>query len=137
MSEQQSDAERTRQTDLRQLLFHANNVFHTRVNLLLVAESIFFAAMASLWGKEDLSIRLIVCVLGITMTIMLWYANATLKKRTDYLTVELKKVDRVYEEYMKQRPLKPVSVTHLLTHILPSVLLVAWILVIYELVLAP
>ena len=137
MSEQQSSSERIRQTDLRQLLFHVNNVFHTWVNLLLVAQSIFFAAIASLWGKGDLFIEIIVCLLGITMTVMLWYANATLKRRTDYLTKALKKVDPVYKGYMDVRPLKPVSVTFLLTHVLPSVLLVAWILVIYQLVLSP
>jgi hypothetical protein len=31
----------------RDFLFHVNNVLHTRINLLLVVESIFFAALAA------------------------------------------------------------------------------------------
>jgi hypothetical protein len=143
-SKNKTHTNRIRQADIRQLLFHVNSAFHTRVNLLLVAESIFFAAIASLWGEGSMAIKLIVCGLGVTMTMVLWFANATLKVRTDHLTKELMKVDGVYLEYMEALEKKlekenfPVkrlpTVTGLLTHFLPLVMLVAWVLVIYELV---
>jgi hypothetical protein len=44
-------AENERET-LQKLLFHVNNVFHTRVNFFLVAESIFLAAVATLWKES-------------------------------------------------------------------------------------
>jgi len=116
--------------DIRQLLFHVNNVFHTRINLLLVAESIFFAAIASLWKDGDRSIKLIICGLGITMTLILWFANATLHKRSNFLTRKLKEVDSTYKQYIDEVPMKPISVTALLTHFLPIISLVAWTLVI-------
>jgi hypothetical protein len=132
-----------RKEDIRALLFHVNNVLHTRVNLLLVAEAIFFAAIAQLWGKQGLSIKLLVCALGGTVTLMLWYSNATLLIRSNYLTEELKKVDAVYSEYMdavsnwlrkKGFPRENLPyVTPLLVHGLPLVMLVAWILIVGQL----
>jgi hypothetical protein len=116
--------------NIRQLLFHVNNVFHTRVNLLLVAESIFFAAIASLWKDGDRSIKLIFCGLGITMTLILWFSNATLHKRSNFLTRKLKEVDSIYKQYIDEVSMKPISVTALLTHFLPMISLVAWVLVI-------
>src|SRR5207248_10886535 len=88
--------------DIRPLLFHVNNVFHMRVNLLLVAESIFFAAIASLWKDGDRSIKLIICGLGITMTLILWFSNATLHKRSNFLTRKLKEVDSIYKQYIDE-----------------------------------
>jgi hypothetical protein len=127
----QTPADRRKQGDIRELLFNVTTVFNARVNLLLVAESIFFAAIANLWGNEDMAIKLIVCGLGVAMTIMFWLANASLKRRSDRLTVALKKVDAVYNAYMVvHRPF----VTQMLAHVLPLVMLVAWILVIYLIV---
>ncbi len=116
--------------DIRQLLFHVNNVFHTRVNLLLVAESIFFAAIAALWKDGDKSLKMIVCGLGVVMTLMLWFSNATLYKRSNYLSGELKKVDALYKEYLEVVSLKYITVTGMLTHALSFILLLAWVLVI-------
>jgi hypothetical protein len=116
--------------DIRQLLFHVNNVFHTRVNLLLVAESIFFAAIASLWQSGDTSIKLIICGLGVTMTLILWFSNSTLHRRSNFLTTKLKQVDSIYRGYLDVVPLRPISVTAMLTHFLPVASLAAWALVI-------
>ena len=116
--------------DIRQLLFHVNNVFHTRVNLLLVAESIFFAAFAALWKDGDKSLKLIVCGLGVIMTAILWFSNATLYRRSNFLTSKLKEIDLIYQGYLEVVSVKYISVTGLLTHALPMVSLLAWGLVI-------
>ena len=130
ITKEDDDVSKEQAEDIRQLLFHVNNVFHTRVNLLLVAESIFFAAIASLWQSGDTSIKLIICGLGATMTLILWFSNATLHRRLNFLTTELKRVDSIYKKYMDVVPLKPISVTAMLTHLLPGVSLAAWALVI-------
>ena len=124
-----SIASRNRISDLRELLFHVNNVFHTRVNLLLVAESIFFAAIAALWKDGDRSVKLVMCGLGIVLTVMLWIANGALYKRSNHLTGELMKVDPVYLGYMNAVSVRKIPVTLMLAHALPAVSLIAWVLV--------
>jgi len=115
---------------VRELLFHVNNVFHDRVNLLLVAQSIFFAAIATLWQDQGRLIKLVICGLGIVMTLVLWYANFTLYKRSNLLTVLLQTIDPVYKAYLDAVSLKYVTVTGLLAHFLPLVCLSAWTIVV-------
>jgi hypothetical protein len=112
----------------RELLFHVNNVFHDRVNLLLLAQSIFFAAIATLWQDQGRLIKLVICGLGIVMTLVLWYANFTLYKRSNVLTVRLQ-VDPVYKAYLDAVSLKYVTVTGLFAHVLPFACLSAWTIV--------
>ena len=114
---------------VRELLFHVNNVFHDRVNLLLVAQSIFFAAIATLWQDQGRLIKLVICGLGIVMTMVLWYANATLYKRSNLLSSKYA-ADPVYKDYLEAVSLKYVTVTGLLAHFLPLVCLSAWIIVV-------
>jgi hypothetical protein len=114
---------------VRELLFHVNNVFHDRVNLLLLAQSIFFAAIATLWQDQGRLIKLVICGLGIAMTTVLWYANATLYKRSNVLTLKLGH-DRVYQDYLAAVSLKYVTVTGLLAHFLPFACLSAWTIVV-------
>jgi hypothetical protein len=123
----QGNAARDNIADVRELLFHVNNVFHTRVDLLLVAESIFFASIAALWNEPETLIKLTVSGLGTVMTLVLWYANATLKLRSDALARKLRPIDPVYDEYLRAAPL---GATSLLTHVLPSVSFAAWVVVI-------
>jgi len=112
----------------RELLFHVNNVFHDRVNLLLLAQSIFFAAIATLWQDQGRLIKLVICGLGIVMTLVLWYANFTLYKRSNVLTVRLQ-VDPVYKAYLDAVSLKYVTVTGLFAHVFPFACLSAWTIV--------
>ena len=116
-------------TSTRELLFHVNNVFHDRVNLLLVAQSIFFAAIATLWQDQGRLIKLVICGLGIVMTLVLWYANATLYKRSNLLSSKYA-ADPVYKDYLEAVSLKYVTVTGLLAHFLPFVCLSAWTIVV-------
>ena len=125
-----STARRNSISDLRELLFHVNNVFHTRVNLLLVAESIFFAAIAALWKDGGTSVKLVMCGLGVVLTVMLWIANGALYKRSNHLTGELMKVDPIYLGYMNAVSVRKIPVTLMLAHALPAVSLIAWALVI-------
>ena len=124
------DSNKEQIADIRQLLFHVNNVFHTRVNLLLVAESIFFAAIAGLWKDGDKLLKLIICGLGIVMTLMLWFSNAALYKRSNFLTNRLSEIDSTYRDYLSVVSLRYISVTGMLTHALPLASLLAWGLVI-------
>ena len=116
---------------IRELLFHVNNVVHTRANLLLLAESIFFAAIATLWKDENQSLKLLICVLGGVLTALLWYANGTLYVRSNFLTKKLKTKDPIYEEYIKAVPRFFTQSTLLLTHALPAVSLAAWVILFF------
>jgi hypothetical protein len=127
------ESERQQVVSVRELLFHVNNVFHARVNLLLVAESIFFAAIATLWREQDSLIKFVVCGLGMVMTLVLWFANATLYKRSNVLTEKLKNIDSIYKVYLDAVSQKYVTVTGLLAHLLPFVFSLAWVVVILRL----
>jgi hypothetical protein len=95
----------------------------------LLAQSIFFAAIATLWQDQGRLIKLVICGLGIVMTLVLWYANFTLYKRSNLLTELLQTIDPVYKAYLDAVSLKYVTVTGLLAHFLPLVCLSAWTIV--------
>lgn len=110
----------------RALLFHVNNVFHTRVNLLLIVESIFFAALAQTWALNDGAppLRLLICVLGLLFTILLWLTLGSLKVRSDFLTRHLRKSDSLYNAYLTKSGL---CSTLILTHVIPAIAAAAWV----------
>src|SRR5215218_9280450 len=85
----------------------------------------------SFTDKGDTAIKPILCGLGVAMTILFWFANAALKSRSDHLARELEEVDPVYKRYMAVRS---PNVTRMLAHVLPLVMLLAWLLVIYVIV---
>jgi hypothetical protein len=113
----------------RALLFHVNNVFHTRVNLLLVVESIFFAALAQTWAVSDGATPLppLICVLGLLFTILLWLTLGSLKIRSDFLTRHLRKSDSLYHAYLTKSGLYS---TLILTHVIPAITAAAWVFLI-------
>src|SRR5262245_40449372 len=56
----------------RGFLVQLDSVFHTRVNILLVAESLFLAALSQIWASRELAIILLVCAIAILTTKLLW-----------------------------------------------------------------
>jgi len=116
----------------RSLLFHVNNVLHDRVNLLLVVESIFFAALAQVRNSTDQSARrfsVVLCVLGLAFTVLVWITLHSLKARSDFLTKHLAITDTLYKAYLD---MKGLYSTTILTDVLPGGAAVAWIALIAE-----
>ena len=116
----------------RDLLFHVNNVLHARVNLLLVVESIFFAALAQVRNSTDASGRrfsLVLCVLGLGFTVLVWVTLRSLKARSDFLTKHLALTDTLYKAYLE---MKGLYSTTILTDVLPGAAALAWIVLIAE-----
>jgi hypothetical protein len=113
---------------LQKLLFHVNEVFHARVNFFLVAESIFFAALAALW-KEGTPIKLVICGLGLAITVVLWFSIFRLNTRGDYLTSLYREVSPVYKLYLESAPLRPVTIGRLFTYGLSVIMLIGWLLI--------
>jgi len=116
----------------RPLLFHVNNVLHTRVNLLLVVESIFFAALAQVRNATDPSARrfsLVLCVLGLAFTILVWVTLHSLKERSNFLTEHLAPSDTLYRAYLEKKGLYSTTI---LTDVLPAAAAAAWIALIAE-----
>jgi hypothetical protein len=116
----------------RGLLFHVNNVLHTRVNLLLVVESIFFAALAQVRNSTGSGARrfaLVLCVLGLAFTVLVWITLRSLKARSDFLTKHLAITDTLYEAYLSKSGLYSTTI---LTDVLPGAAGLAWIALIAE-----
>jgi hypothetical protein len=111
---------------LRGLLFHVDTAFHARVNFLLVAESLFFAAVSQVWSAQDNGIKFMLIAIAILLTLFLWYPMAMLERRSRALARALIRRDRTYEFYHRSVRAKPI-VTRLLAHALPLLFIVGWI----------
>lgn len=68
---------------VRELYFHVDNLFHTRVNFFLAAEAIGFASLATVWGKPGL--QLATSAFGLAFTVLLFFSNFNLGRRLKYL----------------------------------------------------
>lgn len=112
----------------RALLFHVNNILHTRVNFVLVAQSLVLAAVAQVWQGNGMSVKVILCGLGIVLTILLWYPLATLNKRGEYLTRHLLPIDPLYRGYLAAWRLRPLTASDTLVHLISLAFFVAWFL---------
>ena len=112
----------------RELLFQIDNTFHTRVNFLLVAESVFFAAMSQVWSTGGFAINAVLIALGACLTTILWYPLNVLQKRSSSVAGDLKAIDPIYEKYLNAIPHKLIA-TRLLAHGLPGLFLLAWVVV--------
>jgi hypothetical protein len=114
---------------IRELLFHVDNVFHSRVNFLLVAESVFFAALSQVWSNGGVSINVLLCLLGIVITGLLWLPMNALQRRSKILAARLsheESPDAVYRDYLASIRDKLKS-TYRLANWLPSAFLLGWI----------
>lgn len=113
---------------LRELLFHVDNAIHSRVNLQLLVQSVFFAALAQVWASQGNTIKFILVAVGVTLTLVLWYPTVVLQRRSRFLARALCKQDRTYEYYLRCLPGKRVA-TQVLAYALPVLFLLAWLAV--------
>lgn len=112
-------------SEVREFLFLLDNTFHGRVNVLLVAEAIFFAAVSQMWATGSVPITIVLIALGFSLTVILWYPLNVLQKRSKYIANVLREVDPMYADYLNAVPRKPMA-TWLLAHGIPIIFLVGW-----------
>lgn len=89
----------------REILFHIDNIAHNRINFYFVAESIFFAVVATLWHKNPNEARL-VAYLGLIFTFFLWYSIARMDRALSWIADVVESKDDFYKYYRNQGPPK-------------------------------
>jgi len=112
--------------ELERLHYHADTTLHSRVNILLVAESIFLAALAQVWANAGLFfMQVALCVLGLLVTILVRSSTATLARRTEWLAAKRTGLSPTYKGYLESIP-KPPNQTRRLASTLPLLFLIGW-----------
>lgn len=86
------------------MFFQIDNLFHTRINSLLVAETIFFVAAATVW--KDPALVLALCVLGVVTTVLFTFTNLKLYWRVIWLIEQLKEHSEFYADYLAIRGIR-------------------------------
>lgn len=90
--------------EIERLFFQMDNMLHTRVNSLLVAETIFFVAAATVW--KDIALVLALCVLGIVTTLLFTITNLKLYWRVTWLIEQMKRHSEFYTDYIAMRDIR-------------------------------
>lgn len=119
-------------SELERLHIHADATFHTRVNILLVAESIFLAALTQVWSSGGFFIQAALCVLGFITTAFIGGSLDELAKRTAWLATQRMR-STVYSHYVRSVPAPQVQ-TYRLANTLPSIFLLEWLVLFLALI---
>ena len=131
----------------KELLFHADTIFHQRVNFFLVIEAIFLAAFATLWDKQEKMLSLSICMIALIFTFCIFYTLIRLDNGLAWLVVKYIKIDTsgFYEEYTNignyknkhyiciKKLLSPISdfgfgAAFIFVYVLPIVAVAFWLL---------
>ena len=118
-----SDPEET-----RAFLVQLSSILHTRVNILLVAESLLLAALAQIWVSRELGIILVVCLIAILATKLLWEPLQALALRTGAVASLLEK-DALYQHYIRASS-APLHHMHRLANWVPGLFLAGWVVIV-------
>jgi hypothetical protein len=84
---------------IERLLFQMDNTFHARVNITLVAGSIFFAAAAAAWNYPFAFA--VIAAMGIVLTLAFTVASVKAEFRVRWLIGRLKAARPVYVDYLE------------------------------------
>lgn len=84
--------------ELERLLYQTDNLFHARVNILLLAETVFLAVAATAWQIPPLLTG--IAFLGATTAALCTYTSLKLYWRLRWLIQEFKKYSRVYHDFV-------------------------------------
>ncbi len=87
---------------------HADNLYASRVNFFLVAESMVVVAYVTLESTQW-SLRLLIALLGLFYTYFWFDVNLRLVKRMSFLDEKFLRHDNIYKQYMESVPKRPSS----------------------------
>jgi hypothetical protein len=90
--------------EIERLFFQMDNMLHTRVNSLLVAETVFFVAAATVW--KDIALVLALCALGIVTTVLFTFTNLKLYWRVTWLIHQMRTYSHFYTDYIAMRGIR-------------------------------
>jgi hypothetical protein len=79
---------------------HADNLYASRVNFFLVAESMVVVAYVTLQGSEKL-LRISIAILGLLYTYIWFDVNLRLAIRMTFLDQKFLPHDKIYDQYTK------------------------------------
>lgn len=114
--------------EIRTFLTQLDSTFHARVNILLVAESLFLAGLSQVWGTKETGIILVICLIAIISTKILWDPLRVLAERTAGIARLLEK-DSLYQKYIGSSP-APLNQTHRLANWIPWLFVGSWLIII-------
>jgi hypothetical protein len=113
-------------------LSHENKLFTSRVNLLLVAESLLFISyVTSLTSNIAINnnVHYLLCFLGIAITILFWLINARSARNLERLKLTIDDALPFHKKLrsMRSNPKIPFSTNIALSWILSFVFLYIWL----------
>ena len=111
----------------RNLLFHFDTIFHSRINIFIIVQAVFFAALSQTWDKQYLHVPL--CTIAIFLTLLVGMANYNLSKKLKFLIKEYKEYDTtgVYKQVMNIKTIWVLPTTTSYALFIPTISLLAWI----------
>lgn len=89
----------------RRLLFQMDSIFHQRINFLLVVETIFFAAAATVF--DHFWALFVMAASGIVISALFTFPNLKLYWRVTWLIERLKILDPSYADYIRLKESEP------------------------------
>jgi len=92
---------------IERLLFQHDNMLHSRVYYLLVAETVFFLAAASVYSHKVLLVGL--CILGVVTTLVFTYTNLKLYWRVTWLIEEMRRHSPLYRDYIEMKGVREIE----------------------------
>jgi hypothetical protein len=117
--------------------YHANRMYHQRVNFFLVAESMlvvsFITSITNLvTGLENIKfVRVVIALLGLIFTISWFYVNKRLDWRLTYLNTNYMKKFRIYENYLDSVGRHTLHSGLFMSNILPATTFFFWYFLAY------
>ena len=111
---------------------HADNLYHSRFNFFMIAESMFIlsfaTAVAAVINVPDLPSMYFlifpIIFLGLGFSLAWLYTNARLSLRVDYLIQRLKKRDNIFWDYLYS--VKGLYASTVLSYFLPIMFTLFW-----------
>jgi hypothetical protein len=127
MSEHQNERDRAFYWEW---LLHEEDILTARSNFFLVAEAMFFAAVASLSPPGDIYIRfsvLVLCAAGFLVTLVWLYVNAKhLALTGEQIRIRIRGLDPRVDELRAYTGVWKVRSHHLIGYAVPILMLIVW-----------
>jgi len=114
----------------RTLLLHVDNLFYQRVNIFLIAESIFFAAFAVLGSQDHTALATLMCSAGIVFAVVLRYTLLRLETGLRWLVGIYRRLEEpsdLYEDYT-QVGYHSLHSTFIYVWVVPTLTVLFWVL---------
>ena len=112
---------------------HEDGVFNNRLNLFLVFESVLLASVT--FAANNLAngthVMRALSVIGIFISAIWWYVQIKQKMILDQIKAAVSQQNTLYSKFSEERSIGiwKLSVTGLLSYILPGLVLLIWIII--------